>query len=312
MLDTVYSIVVTYNGIKWIEKCISRLLESDYPTHVIVVDNGSTDGTVNYISENFGSVEIIETGKNIGFGQANNIGLKQAIAGKAGYVFLLNQDAWIEKDTLAVLLKKHKENPGFAVISPIHLNGKGTKFDQNFLRYLSESVIGNFLEDALLREKPSKDLIDTSFVNAAAWLLPVAAVKKTGGFDPIFYHYGEDRNYTQRALNAGFKIGICTETFIHHDRENRVATPHSILKRDQINDLCALCNIQTAGFKGVFFRKFLRYFYFAILSAAKLDRAQFSYYLKMLTFLISIAGKVGESRKKSLKTSGIPHLSALC
>src|SRR5690606_31512456 len=64
------------------------------------------------------------------------------------------------------------------------------------------------------------------FVNAAGWLLSRNILENIGGFDPIFFHYGEDDNYCQRAQYHGFKIGIVPNAFLLHDREDR--TPQKI------------------------------------------------------------------------------------
>ena len=72
-MDSVYAVIVTFNGIKWIDKCFLSLLNSSISIKIIVIDNGSSDMTSEYIKSNFPTIELIETGKNLGFGQANNI-----------------------------------------------------------------------------------------------------------------------------------------------------------------------------------------------------------------------------------------------
>ncbi len=73
------AIIVTYNGLKWIDKCFSSLYKSETPLEIITIDNGSVDGSIDKIKKNFPQVEIIENGKNLGFGKANNIGLSMAL-----------------------------------------------------------------------------------------------------------------------------------------------------------------------------------------------------------------------------------------
>ena len=207
-------IIVTYNAKPWIERCLKSC--GDYPA--VVVDNASADDTLSFIKNNFPEVTLLEQTKNLGFGQANNIGISYALSKGADYVFLLNQDAYLQPDTINKLIKTHKENKDYGVISPIHLNGKGSKLDKNFEYYLKQK---NDLMSDLLCAKLLKPIYNVPFVNAAAWLLPRKTLETVGGFDPLFFHYGEDDNYCQRVLYHDFKIGVALDTFIYHDRENR-------------------------------------------------------------------------------------------
>jgi GT2 family glycosyltransferase len=66
------------------------------------------------------------------------------------------------------------------------------------------------------------EVYEVPFVNAAGWLLSKKCLETVGGFDPVFFHYGEDDNYCQRVLFHGLKIGVTPQTFLKHDRETRV------------------------------------------------------------------------------------------
>ncbi|MFB6320153.1 glycosyltransferase family 2 protein [Saccharicrinis sp. FJH54] len=213
----IFVIVVTYNGKKWIKKCLDSINNSTYPLSAVIVDNNSEDDTIEYIESNFLDIEIIKTGANQGFGKANNIGIKYALTKGADYVYLLNQDAYLFPDCIQNMLNV-PDIKSYGILSPVHLNGDGTKLDVHFKHYVSSIAIPEYLEDLVLkREKP---VYEGKYVNAAGWLLPIATLNKVGGFDPFFYHYGEDLHYCQRVNYHGFKIGICTQAFMNHDREN--------------------------------------------------------------------------------------------
>jgi GT2 family glycosyltransferase len=217
----VYVIIVSYNGMKWIDQCLSSLLKSNIDIQIIVVDNASTDRTPAFIKENYKTVVLLEQSKNIGFGKANNIGLKMALEGKCDFSFLLNQDAFVAPETIEILIKASEKNPEFGIISPIHLNGAGTYLDTSFLYYIKNGGNSDFLNDSILN-KDKQDLYDYRMINAAAWLLPVGTLKTVGGFSPIFFLYGEDDNYCQRVYYHGLKIGISPSTMIRHDSENNI------------------------------------------------------------------------------------------
>ena len=97
-------IIVTYNGMKWIDRCLGSVYASGMPADVIVIDNGSSDGTPEYVGKQFPEAVLISTGENHGFGKANNIGFSYALEKGYDYVYLLNQDAWIFPDTFSRLV----------------------------------------------------------------------------------------------------------------------------------------------------------------------------------------------------------------
>lgn len=212
MKHPVFSIVVTFNGIKWIEKCIKSVYSN---STVIVVDNGSTDGTIDFISVNFPDVVILAQDKNLGFGKANNIGISYALNYGASGVFLLNQDAWISSGTINELDLLSQKNKDFGVLSPIHFNGTGTALDHSFQILSSNELISD-----LVTRQYRLQVYEVSFINAAAWYIRKEVLLKIGGFDPIFFMYGEDVNYTQRLRYHGYKVGITPLSKIYHSSEN--------------------------------------------------------------------------------------------
>lgn len=202
---TVFVIIVTYNGARWIDKNITSLLRSTYPVRIIAVDNNSTDNSVALLKK-YPEVELIQSPENLGFGKANNIGMKCALELGADYLFLLNQDAWIFDKTIESLTLKVKYQPLFGIISPMHYAANELDLDAAFATYYS-------------RKTDEKNNVATvPFVNAAAWLVSRACIEKVGYFEPLFGHYGEDRNYCDRVLYHNFLIGIDADAKIVHDR----------------------------------------------------------------------------------------------
>jgi GT2 family glycosyltransferase len=254
----------------------------------------------------------METGKNLGFGQANNLGLQLAIEHKADHVFLLNQDAWVETDTIARLVEAQQQHPEFGIISPVHLNGAGTAPDAHFLQYLMQAgATKKMIADVLLNTPPSLRLMEVPFVNAAAWLISAACLQKTGGFDAIFFHYGEDINYAQRVLFHGFRIGIHPLTKIYHDRETRIAkppTPQSILKNEWIHFLNQACDIQQPRYLVLATRRFFRYSLQLLVSLCSFNRMRVNYNFFMVKKIALSLFDIGKSRAKAVRTDSIPHL----
>ena len=218
-------IIVTFNGMQWIERCLNSILNSSIFVTVIVVDNYSKDGTCEYIKTNFPEVILLKQNENLGFGKANNIGISLAMKNEADYVFLLNQDAWVEYNTIGELVQAHQKEQHFGIVSPMHLNGNGSAFDVNFLNYISGNRCENLVSDMFLN-KSKKTIYPIHFINAAGWLISKNCIETVGGFNPSFFHYGEDENYIQRIKYHNFSVGVVINSKIFHDREFRSTNTH--------------------------------------------------------------------------------------
>ena len=231
------TIIITFNFEKWIDKCLESLRRSSTKTTVLVIDNNSSDNTCSIINQKYPEVILIDNKENLGFGKANNIGFKYAIDNGFEFVFLLNQDAWIEKNTLEELVSTSHTNSDYGIISPIHLNGTGERLDFGFATYIGINNINDI---------PSGDnkIVSCNFINAAFWLIPTTILKQVGGFAHIFPHYGEDVNYAQRVAAKGFKIGYTLKAIAYHDRENRKVSRDKFFYSEYIYFLTEAVNIR--------------------------------------------------------------------
>lgn len=207
-------IIVAYNFGRWIDHCLGSLRKSILCPDVVVVDNASTDDTVSIIEKDYHEVRLIKSKENLGFGKANNLGIK--IACEEGYdaVYLMNQDAWIRPDTLGTLCEISKRHPEFGILSPVHLDGTETVLDKGFSAYLGKKSIADI--DAVAN--CCGDVVELPFVNAAHWFIPVAALRRVGGFSPLFHMYGEDVDMTNRFHHYGYKVGYVPSAAAIHDR----------------------------------------------------------------------------------------------
>jgi GT2 family glycosyltransferase len=239
-------VIVTFNGEIWIKKNLNSLLNSNYPVDIIIVDNASMDETINIIKE-FSAIELIQNKNNLGFGKANNIGIDLAIKKGAEAIFLLNQDTWIYENTISNLVEVLFENPNLGIVSPLHYTANETTLDENFNTYFNRSRV----------EEESESIRIVPFINAAAWLVSKECFLKTGYFDPIFNHYGEDRNFCERVKYQGYKIGVAKNSAICHDRivklnSNKVVLQSKYLVLNEIiNCNYSLLNSYLRGLKSV-------------------------------------------------------------
>lgn len=214
-----FVIVVTYKGHLWYERCFSSLRSSSISVQTVVIDNASNDGTVEYIRENFPEIHLIESKENLGFGKANNVGIRYALDHGCDYVFLLNQDAWVENDTFEKLINIHKRNPEYGILGCINVTKERDHMLDGFVTTISDprNCDQKLIDDLFFSRL--EDVYEVKSILAAAWLMPKNTLEVLGGFDPIFFHYGEDDNYLQRAHYHGIKVGVCPKCLIVHDAQ---------------------------------------------------------------------------------------------
>ncbi len=301
---SVYVIVVTFNGERWVEQCIGSLAALGEEVKVIVVDNKSADGSVQAIRQLFPKVTLIALEENVGFGKANNIGIQKAMENNADFVFLLNQDAWVFPDTISELVKISHRYPEYGIVSPVHLNGSSSALDYNFSRQASPDKCKGFYSD--LYVKTLQDIYKADFVNAAAWLLTSKCLKTVGLFEPLFFLYGEDDNYVQRASFHKLPIGITPKAIICHDRAIREGHKNQtgIRTENLTISLILLLDI-TRTFSSCVLSFFTFNLKQGLKSIVSLDFYGFLSTVRRVTFFFGKFNKIKDSRKVN-KSPGIP------
>lgn len=280
-------IIVSYNFERWMDKCLGSLQASSMPVDVVVIDNASKDNTIMRIHNDYPWVHLIANDYNLGFGKANNIGLSIALSNSYKAAFLLNQDAWIETDVIQTLYQCAEAHPSFGILSPKHMTGKGDKLDPGFAHYINQSTITT----------TDKNLIKAPFINAAMWYIPIEVVKEIGGFSPLFYHYGEDKDYVNRLAYHSYQVGFVPTIQGYHDREYRPVTREVFLRTEYVYHLSEYANPH---------HSWLMAFAYSVLACIKksllsLCRGKFtdaSAYLKICGKLLSQSQHVLKVRKE--------------
>ena len=230
----ILTIIVSYNFMPWIDKCLGSMLLSEYPTDILVLDNGSQDDTVKTIRERYPQVTLIDNHANLGFGKANNIGILHAMSRGYDAVLLLNEDAWLDPNCLGRLVKTSEEHPDYGIISPIHLTGRGDNIEKGFAAYTGITDPAN---------RPDAPIVEVPFIDAAIWFIPLEVLRQTGLFAPIFYHYGEDKDLCNRMAYYHYKVGYVPSVFGYHDREFRKATRAHFIRSERVYHLSEYTNI---------------------------------------------------------------------
>ena len=290
----VFVIIVTYKGKRWYDRCFGSLRQSTIPLQTIVVDNASNDGTVDYIRENYPEIYLIESKENLGFGKGNNLGLRYAYEQGCDYVFLLNQDAWLEDpDSLSRLISIAQQYPEYGIISPMQLAPDKQSLNI-MLEYGDNYYTKRILSDLYCGK--AKEIYETNYVNASAWLLSRETLSILGGFNPLIFHYGEDDEYLSRARYHGVKIGICINSRIIHDHETNEVRPYGdeLARLSAEDDLELLLDLNRPfdyhGLRRLWLRRYLKSLFRN--NAEERKRAAYKMkYLKKMRSLIEINRK---------------------
>jgi N-acetylglucosaminyl-diphospho-decaprenol L-rhamnosyltransferase len=203
-------VVVTYNALPWLERC----LESVRAYETIVVDHGSTDGTLELIRRRFPQARLIEEG-NTGLGAGSNTGMRVA---SGDYFLLLNSDAWAVGDAIERLVAFAEEHPEAAVIGPKLLNPDGSlqrsvrgfptlwrlATEYFFLRKLAP---GSQALNAFYASRfPHDEVREAEFLMGACLLVRREAADTVGLFDEDFFMFSEETDWCYRFVQAGWKV----------------------------------------------------------------------------------------------------------
>ena len=253
-------IVVTYNGLHWLDRCLGSVRTSEAPADLYVWDNDSTDGSADFVQGRFPEAKLVRSADNLGFAEANNHGMRYALEKSYDYVYLLNQDAWLEPSTLGTLIAAHQAHPDFAVLSPLQMTDGLEVLDKQFEKILEVAGGTHFRNlchprhhkrEGPFREGSRSDDSGSvcppspvTRVMAAHWLVPREVLVKVGLFSELFPIYGNDDNWCDRARYHGFKIGIVPEARAVHDRAYREEPREKVIYRNYyMGSLVRLCDI---------------------------------------------------------------------
>ncbi|MFZ6027655.1 MAG: glycosyltransferase family 2 protein [Chloroflexota bacterium] len=219
MLERLFTILVNWNLKADTIECIESLLAAGAtPGRIIVVDNGSTDGSVDALQRRFGeSITIRETGENLGFAGGVNQGLMDARSANAVWVLLLNNDTLVAADFLNQLAQAVATAPEYAIWAPlIYYHAAPER-----IWHLGARIYpGTLATYSLKKDQPDKGnlpaIVPVDFVTGCGMLIRGDVFERIGLFDPAFFMYGEEVDFCWRARRAGFRTACATRAHIWH------------------------------------------------------------------------------------------------
>lgn len=203
-------VVLNWNGWRDTLACIASLQHLNYPNFgLIVVDNGSTDGSQGYIEAHFPAIKVLQTGANLGFGGGCNAGIRQALHQGADYIWLINSDATVDANALTELVRMADEQVLVGAVGSVLYEADRPEQIQlwgggkvSLWRGLSRHQVA-----------PAK----LDFVSGASMLLRREAIEQVGLFDDhTFFMYWEDSDLGFRLRRAGWQLAVAEKSHVWH------------------------------------------------------------------------------------------------
>lgn len=215
------SVVITnFNGMRTLEKCISRVLNSNYPNFdIIIVDNHSTDGSLELLRGKYSSLKVIMNSENIGFGAATNLGMRLAFEKFSDYVLALNNDAYLEKDTISKMISTAKKYPDAGIISPL------IKRPDDSIWFAGGKINWWKMKTSHKFTCANSNPFASEYICGCAMMISQKVCEKVGLFDEHFFLYYEDADLSVRAHRAGFVLLVDPSTSIEHDEQSNDHNP---------------------------------------------------------------------------------------
>ncbi len=206
-------IVLTWNEKRHVLECLDSLRRLEYPNlEIIVVDNGSTDGTQKIIKEKFPELKLIQNKENLGFAEGNNIGARHATG---DYLLFLNNDTVVDENMINELVKVAESDDKIAILGPkIYFYDRRNViwFAGGKLKTYGTTHYGFNEKDVGQHDK----IRDVDFVTGCALMIRKSMAKKIGLFDPFFFIYYEDLDLSLRAREAGYRVIYAPKAVMWH------------------------------------------------------------------------------------------------
>lgn len=219
---TIYIVIVNWNRPDLTITCIQSVLKSiktSNQVQIIVVDNNSTDNSVQLLKKLRIPFKLIQNKINLGWAGGNNMGIKYALQNKINYILLLNNDVVLEKNCIQNLIKKIHSDSKIGIVGP------KTYFPQKRPFVIADAggiitkprFFGNNRGIKEVDKGQYDKQINVDFISGSTMLIKKEVFNKIGFFDERFFLYYEDADFCFRARNNGFKVTYMPSAVVYHD-----------------------------------------------------------------------------------------------
>jgi GT2 family glycosyltransferase len=273
-------VLLNYCGEEDTVECVRSLGEpSRSRLAVILVDNGSPDGSGDRLHRRFPEIEYVQTGANLGYTGGNNAGIARALEMGCDYVLVLNNDTLVEPGAIDRLVETAESEKGVGAVGPKIVYAEDPDrawFAGGVLDRIR--AVGRHSTDDAGVPAGGTGARDVSFLTGCCILLPVHVIRRIGGFEESYFMYLEDAEFSVRLSVAGFRLIYEPRARIHHrvSLEAKPPAPYQIEYRDRNRRRLArrhFTRLERAAFAAFFYPTRLAYIA-AYMARGDADRAR--------------------------------------
>lgn len=217
MTESVYVIILNYNGYDDTIECVKSVEDSDYPNKkIIVVDNASKDESYDVLSKSLNkNVVLLKSDVNIGYAGGNNIGIKYALEDGADYICVLNNDTIVKSDMLTKCVEELKKDETIAFIGPAIM-----EFNEDVVQSTGGDVnikIGEVtLNNHGTHLNELSDKLECDYIGGACMVFKASIIKNLGMIPENYFLFFEETEWCYRAKRRGLKNVCITTTSLRH------------------------------------------------------------------------------------------------
>ena len=215
-LPLVSIVILNWNNQKLLHQCLTSVLCTNYSNYeVIVVDNGSTDGSSAMVRREFPTVTLIENERNLGFSEGNNRGIRRS---KGNYIVLLNEDTEVDPNWLINLIEVAKSDEQIGILGCKLYYFQNRRIIQHAGGVIGKHAISGHIGDGQVDTGQFDEIAYLDYVTGAAFMIRRELLDDIGLLDPIYFAYFEDTDICYRARKSGFKVVYVPSAIVYHHR----------------------------------------------------------------------------------------------
>ena len=239
---TVTVIVLNYNGLAHLQHCFTSLGELDYPAdrlELMMVDNASTDGSVDYVRSAHPGVRVVQSNENVGFAAGNNLGARQAVG---DHVVFLNNDMAVDRGLVKGMVETLAGDPEAVSAGAKILNWDGTRFDFTgaICNFAGRAAQVGF--DEPYRDDRYDRVVPMLFACGGAMIIDRQLFLDVGGFDEDYFIYFEDVDLGWRLWLLGHKV-LFAPTAVTYHRHHGTMERFPSYRKALLYERNALCTV---------------------------------------------------------------------
>lgn len=248
MTESIFIIVLNWNNASDTIQCLESIKLGCAECQGIVVDNGSTDDSVEVVKSQF-DVTVLETGENLGYAGGNNYAIKYALSAGADYVIILNNDVKVSPEFLKPLRDACIENPDVGIVTPLVLSTNG--FQQVWsagqaVDWKRGTVSRLFAGDSP-KTVQGREPFKVDAASGAAMFVKRQVFEKVGLLDDQYFLYYEEVDWCLRAGRQGFKTMVVPESVVSHSVSSTLGLTSPVIDYYMLRNQLRFISLHSRG-----------------------------------------------------------------